>query len=246
MSGSYATDPNNRSSAEIEREVEATRAGLTETLDELRDRASPGQLFEQALDYARTSGGAEFARNLGQSVRDNPLPLLLIGAGIGWLMMSGGNRQASDARISGERLPGRPISSGSHYRVYGETESSTSPWPAMPPLLPGGSGKRLAASATVLRARPARLRTRPVPPTAARRTPPVQRQTVLAMQPPRQRSGLPMPDRMSGHRPHTSATAPGRALAGSCASSPWSWVRSAWRLGLRLARCFQGPRQRIA
>ena len=90
MSGS-ATDPGDRSSAEIEREVEATRARLTDTLEELRDRTSPGQLFEQAVDYFRSSGGTDFARNLGASVRDNPLPVLLIGAGIGWLMMSGGN-----------------------------------------------------------------------------------------------------------------------------------------------------------
>ena len=83
-----ATDPGNRSSAEIERDVEDTRARLAGTLGELRDRASPGQLFEQALDYAKQSGGADLARNLGASVRDNPLPLLLIGAGIGWLMLS--------------------------------------------------------------------------------------------------------------------------------------------------------------
>jgi ElaB/YqjD/DUF883 family membrane-anchored ribosome-binding protein len=92
MSGS-ATDPGDRSSAEIEREVESTRARLTGTLEELRDRASPGQLFEQALDYMRESGGSEFARNLGRQVRDNPMPLLLIGAGVGWLMLSG-NRPA--------------------------------------------------------------------------------------------------------------------------------------------------------
>ena len=88
MSG-QTTDPGNRSSAEIERDVERSRARLAGTLEELRDRTSPGQLFEQALDYARNSGGSDFARNLGQSVRDNPLPVLLIGAGIGWLMLSG-------------------------------------------------------------------------------------------------------------------------------------------------------------
>ncbi len=94
------TDPGNRSSAEIEREVENTRARLTGTLEELRDRASPGQVFEQVLDYARDSGGADFVRNLGQAVRDNPLPILLIGAGVGWLMFSAN----------------RPRSSGSQYR----------------------------------------------------------------------------------------------------------------------------------
>ncbi len=86
--GGSATDPGDRSSAEIEREVEDTRARLTGTLEQLRDRATPGQLFEQALDYAKQSGGTDFARNLAASVRDNPLPLLLIGAGIGWLVLS--------------------------------------------------------------------------------------------------------------------------------------------------------------
>ena len=83
------TDPGNRSSAEIEREVEQTRDSLRDTLEALRERASPGQLFEQVLDYAKESGGPEMMRNLGRAVRDNLLPLLLIGAGVGWLVMSG-------------------------------------------------------------------------------------------------------------------------------------------------------------
>lgn len=104
MSGS-ATAPGNRSSAEIEREVESSRARLTGTLEEMRDRASPGQLFEQALNYAKQSGGSDFARNLGQSVRDNPLPLLLIGTGIGWLMLSGGPAATSGGTGSQRTVP---------------------------------------------------------------------------------------------------------------------------------------------
>ncbi|WP_181703475.1 DUF3618 domain-containing protein [Chthonobacter albigriseus] len=72
----------------IETEVEEARARLTRTLDEIRDRMSPGQILDQALDYARQSGGGEFTRNLGRSVRDNPLPLLMMGAGMAWLMAS--------------------------------------------------------------------------------------------------------------------------------------------------------------
>ncbi|MFC7478492.1 DUF3618 domain-containing protein [Dankookia sp. GCM10030260] len=122
---SSTTNPGSRSAAEIEREVEQTRAGLTDTLDELRERASPGQLFEQALDYARSSGGNEFVRNLGTSVRDNPLPLLLIGAGIGWLMMSGGSRSGgttSFRTISPNPSAGTgSIGTGStRVRVYGD------------------------------------------------------------------------------------------------------------------------------
>ena len=89
MSSSNTTDPGDRSSAEIEREVEGTRAQLNETLGALRESASPGQLMDKAVDYLRGSGGADFTRNLGEAVRDNPLPVLLIGAGIGWLLLSG-------------------------------------------------------------------------------------------------------------------------------------------------------------
>ena len=101
MSGGSATDPGDRSSAEVERDVEDTRARLTGTLEQLRDRASPGQLFEQALDYAKRSGGTDFARNLAASVRDNPLPLLLIGAGVGWLMLS--DRRGGTGGTAGDR-----------------------------------------------------------------------------------------------------------------------------------------------
>lgn len=110
MSGA-TTDPSDRSSAEIEREVERSRARLAGTLGELRERASPGQLFEQALDYAKRSGGADFTRNLGASVRDNPLPLLLIGAGIGWLMMSD-RRSGTDGGMTGRERLALPPSGG--------------------------------------------------------------------------------------------------------------------------------------
>lgn len=79
-----------KSSAEIEREVESTRAGLTATLDELKDRLSPGHLFDQVLDFSKDSGGSEFMSSIGSAVRANPIPVLLIGAGIAWLLTSGG------------------------------------------------------------------------------------------------------------------------------------------------------------
>lgn len=87
-----STDPNNKSAAQIEGEVEQTRASVSGTLDALRGKLEPRQMLdqmvEQVADYARGSGGADFARNLGAAVRDNPLPVVLIGAGIGWLLLS--------------------------------------------------------------------------------------------------------------------------------------------------------------
>jgi hypothetical protein len=69
----------------IERELEQTRARLGDHLDELTSRLSPGQLVDEALMYARDGQAAAFVRNLGASVRDNPLPVAVVGAGLLWL-----------------------------------------------------------------------------------------------------------------------------------------------------------------
>lgn len=101
-----------KSSDEIEREVENTRSNVRQTLDELRDRMSPGQMIDQAVDYFRGSGGGELTRNLGRQIRDNPMPLLLVAAGVAW-MMAGPRRGSmmpwgyvgSDAPTRHERWP---------------------------------------------------------------------------------------------------------------------------------------------
>lgn len=76
------------SSEQLEHESERTRAQLAETLEELRARLTPGQVVDQLVDYVREGSAGEFVRNLGDEVRRNPLPVTLIGAGIGWLMMA--------------------------------------------------------------------------------------------------------------------------------------------------------------
>jgi Protein of unknown function (DUF3618) len=77
-----------RTSEELEQEAAHTRAQLTRTLEELRARLTPGLVIEQVVDYAREGPAAEFFRNLGREVRENPLPLVLIGIGIAWLMVA--------------------------------------------------------------------------------------------------------------------------------------------------------------
>lgn len=109
---SSTTDPGNKSSAQIEREVEGTRARLTNTIEELRDRVSPGQMMEEAVSYFRGSGGNEMVQNLGRQLRDNPMPALLIGAGIAWMML--GSRSSANAYTSPSSTtysqPPRPLS----------------------------------------------------------------------------------------------------------------------------------------
>jgi len=82
------TDPGTKSAAEIEREVRQERAHVERTLDELQERLSPGQLVDQAVTYLRGSGGADFMRNLGETVKQNPMPLALVGVGLAWMMLA--------------------------------------------------------------------------------------------------------------------------------------------------------------
>lgn len=76
-----------KSPEKLENEVDQVRARLGRTVDELSDRLSPGELLDQALHMAREHGG-EFGRNLANQVKYNPMPLLLTGVGLSWLMVS--------------------------------------------------------------------------------------------------------------------------------------------------------------
>src|SRR4051794_2719022 len=75
-------------SERFEREAEETRWQLAGTLEELRDRMTPGRVVDQVVDYTRDGPAAEFLRKLGREVRENPMPLVLIGIGIAWLMLA--------------------------------------------------------------------------------------------------------------------------------------------------------------
>jgi hypothetical protein len=99
MTTRNSADPGSKSPQEMEREVQQSRAELEETLEAIQERLSPGQMFEQAVDYMRSSNGNDFLRNLGTMVRDNPVPVALVGTGLVWLMLSSsrsGRREYDD------------------------------------------------------------------------------------------------------------------------------------------------------
>jgi hypothetical protein len=96
MSSHYGTDPGSKSSQEMQREVQESRAEVEETLEAIQERLSPGQMFEQVVDYMRSSNGSDFLRNLGTMVRDNPVPVALVGTGLVWLMLSSSRSGRAD------------------------------------------------------------------------------------------------------------------------------------------------------
>lgn len=77
-----------RTPEEIENEISMTRAEMSNTLDAIQRKLSPGQILDQALAYVR-SGPGEFASNLTETIKQNPVPVVLLGISLGWLMMAG-------------------------------------------------------------------------------------------------------------------------------------------------------------
>ena len=75
-------------SARLEREAEEILWQLSGTLEELRGRMTPGRVVDQVIDYTRDSPAVDFLRNLGQEVRQHPMPLVLVGIGILWLLLA--------------------------------------------------------------------------------------------------------------------------------------------------------------
>jgi len=86
-----------KSSAEIEREIENDRERIGEKLSAIQERLTPGQLIDEALGYLKSSGGAEYFGNLGSTVKANPMPLALMGVSLAWLMMGSGSSSTATA-----------------------------------------------------------------------------------------------------------------------------------------------------
>lgn len=134
--------------ARIRADIETTRAQMSDTLSQIQERLSPARLKEQARESVReaTIGRVkQMARNAGDKageagrsimdvVRDNPLPLAMIGLGAGWLLMSSRRRGRVEYHhdvLLTERTPVGYESgySNDHTRVYGQTSTPGSPSP---------------------------------------------------------------------------------------------------------------------
>jgi hypothetical protein len=96
---SYVSSPTSR---DVEREADESRAQLSSTLEQLRDRLSPGQIVDELLQGSGGNASA-FMQNLGTSLRDHPVPALLIGAGLTMLLTGAGSGLAGGGRRHNRR-----------------------------------------------------------------------------------------------------------------------------------------------
>ena len=108
----------NPSTSDLEREGEEIRADLDRTLDEIERKLSPGELLDRSMEFFRDNG-SEFIREAGETVRNNPIPVLLTAAGLIWLttaVASKASRSSSTpGRDEGEEFSSFRDSSGGDY-----------------------------------------------------------------------------------------------------------------------------------
>lgn len=93
-----------RDTREIESDLADTRARIDHTLEFLEDRFRPSVIMDQAWRYARTKSEDGGTTRLQETIAHNPLPVVLMGVGLAWLLFSG--REGSVPR------PESPLSEG--------------------------------------------------------------------------------------------------------------------------------------
>jgi ElaB/YqjD/DUF883 family membrane-anchored ribosome-binding protein len=131
-----STEPRtDKSPEQIEREIEETRSRMTQNIDELGDRLSPDNLKHEAKSAIRNaaqdavSNVGDQARRTGSRlvdvIRENPIPVIAVGAGVTWLLTQrsssdvSGNRMARYAYTGPDRRQGEGSRSGIRGRVGG-------------------------------------------------------------------------------------------------------------------------------
>jgi hypothetical protein len=82
-----------KSSADVEREVEATRGQIDQTVEALKEKMQPKELFDEATRMMGSTSNKVLTTVVEQA-RQNPIPIALIGAGVAWLALSQARRPA--------------------------------------------------------------------------------------------------------------------------------------------------------
>jgi Protein of unknown function (DUF3618) len=105
---------------DLERDIEETRARLDLTIDRLQDRLSMSGIVDDVLGTMRSRGyDSTFDQVLGV-LRRNPVPVMLVAAGIGWLLhrvsRDGTPRTAYDPLDLEE--PAVPVLNTGQARIY--------------------------------------------------------------------------------------------------------------------------------
>ena len=83
MSTPYETDPGSKSAEEVQREGHVARRGRRGHRGDFRSASPPASCSTKPWPTCGAASGQAFMRNLGATVRDNPVPMVLMSTGLG-------------------------------------------------------------------------------------------------------------------------------------------------------------------
>jgi hypothetical protein len=86
-----------RHAADLERESDEIRADMDRTLNEIERQLSPRELLDRSVEFVREHG-SDFVREAGDTVRSNPVPVLLTAAGLVWLTAAVASSRSKTSR----------------------------------------------------------------------------------------------------------------------------------------------------
>src|SRR5665213_3875634 len=91
-----------------EREAVETRRRLSSTLDELTSSLTPGRVLDEVMSFSR-AGGGDVLRGLGGAASANPIPTLLVGAGLAMFLSGRGGTisRTGNGFVAVDGVPGR-------------------------------------------------------------------------------------------------------------------------------------------
>jgi len=114
---------------ELERDIEETRARLDLTIDRIQDRMSVSGIVDDFLGSAKSSRFGPMIDNAVEIVRRNPIPVILVAAGVGLLLhrMSQGGRGRASLRPTPDVDGGVRVMNTGNVRVYDPDASSLHP-----------------------------------------------------------------------------------------------------------------------
>ena len=126
MTNEELHDKEPRSSTEIESDIRQTRGRMDATLDELGDRMTARSLLNSALDWwesrsvgARTGGATKDTyQTVARYVKENPIPALLVGAGVAWMIIEATTSDDEETRFYTEPASHKGKRSDSATRYY--------------------------------------------------------------------------------------------------------------------------------
>jgi hypothetical protein len=79
----------------LERDIEASRARLDHTIDQIQDKLSPSGIVDEMMGSVRKTEFGPVFHHAVEVVRRNPVPVMLVAAGLGWLFYRMGRDRRS-------------------------------------------------------------------------------------------------------------------------------------------------------